>query len=244
MVNRIIPAFLYAGYGLFWVGGIAVHYLGMKPPRAHWGAPAFLAFAAALVLYHSPGARRWLLLVGALGWLAELVGSTAGWPFGPYSYTEALQPRLAGVPVAMFCAWLVLIGYVKSLLPANWRGRWLPVLFGALWMTAIDLVIEPVAAGRLGYWRWRGPGVYFGVPLSNFAGWFLVSSLLLLLGQRTPPPGPPARMIGLSIVVFFGMLGAMSGNLAPPLFAVALSVLHFAVVRRAGARGDHAAVTL
>ncbi len=32
---------------------------------------------------------------------------------------------------------------------------------------------------RNGFWRWAHPGPYQGVPLSNFAGWLLVSAALM-----------------------------------------------------------------
>ena len=48
-------------------------------------------------------------------------------------------------------------------------------------MTALDVVIDPLAVrgdrwflGRIFYYP--GGGVYFGVPLSNFAGWTLVGA--------------------------------------------------------------------
>lgn len=40
-----------------------------------------------------------------------------------------------------------------------------------------DWLMEPVAI-RLGYWKWGGDG---SIPLFNYACWFIVSLLLLLV---------------------------------------------------------------
>lgn len=37
-----------------------------------------------------------------------------------------------------------------------------------------DLGIDPTASTFLSEWVWQTPGAYFGVPISNFFGWFLV----------------------------------------------------------------------
>jgi uncharacterized membrane protein len=138
--------------------------------------------------------------------LAELGGVQVALLFGPYSYSGVLQPQLGGVPVVMACAWIILLGYVKSRLPLLGMNRWVAVVAGAVWMTAIDLVIDPVATLGLGYWVWHAPGPYYGVPFSNFTGWLLVSAILLAAGWNARVEGRAPRWVGLSVVVFFGLL--------------------------------------
>jgi putative membrane protein len=40
-------------------------------------------------------------------------------------------------------------------------------------MVMWDLCIDPGSSTILGAWTWRDGGGYFGVPLSNFLGWYL-----------------------------------------------------------------------
>jgi putative membrane protein len=84
---------------------------------------------------------------------------------------------------------------------------WLVVLSASGWMTAIDLLIDPLAAGALHYWRWLEPGAYYGIPLENFLGWFAVSwlifALLKLVSADVERPAPGAAAIGLSMLLFF-----------------------------------------
>jgi len=124
-------------------------------------------------------------------WLSEVVGVHTGLPFGSYTYTEALQPQIAGVPVQVPAAWLMM-------LPAAWavggslvyrRGQagnprsWLDkAAFAAtsgLAFSAWDLFLDPqMVAWQL--WTWETPGHYFGIPLINFLGWTLIAAALSL----------------------------------------------------------------
>ncbi len=172
-------------YALLWTGGVVAHLLWQQTP-AHtgWAAPAFLACGAALLFLGAQSGRWWLAAAGLGGFLSEVVGIRLPSLYGSYSYTEVLQPQVAGVPVVMACAWVVVIGYVKNRLRLLALKPWAQVLVGAAWMTAIDLCIDPVATLGLGYWVWHDPGPYYGVPLSNFLGWLLVSAALLAAGWR------------------------------------------------------------
>lgn len=227
-----VDAVLAAFYALLWTGGVVSHFLWQRtPPDAEWTAPSFLACAAALLLAGSRGARRWLVLAGMAGFGVELAGSKLGVPFGWYAYGTALRPALAGVPVVMACAWMILLAYVKSGLQDLPLPRYGAALAGAAWMTAIDTVIDPVATAALGYWRWHAPGFYYGVPLSNFAGWMATSALLLASGAAVRLDNRRARPIGLSIVAFFGLIAAAHRMAAPAALAFGLCALDLALGR-------------
>ncbi|MCS7316394.1 MAG: carotenoid biosynthesis protein [Bryobacteraceae bacterium] len=244
MPKRLLRVTLWSSYAVLWFGGVAVYWTDATPPGAHWGATAFLATAALLMLLYAPGARAWLAAVAVAGWIIELAGTTTGLPFGPYSYTSRLQPQLAGVPLAMAAAWLVLIGYIKSFEAAVPGPLALRPAAGGLWMVFIDLAIEPVAAGFLDFWRWQAHGWYFGVPGLNFLGWWSVSTAMLAAGRHAPPPLPRARWVGLSIIAFFGLLGAIARHPAPPLAASVLAALHCIASRRVSLGYDKPAVKL
>ncbi|HEX8127948.1 MAG TPA: carotenoid biosynthesis protein [Pyrinomonadaceae bacterium] len=89
----------------------------------------------------------------------------------------------------------------RSSLPP-WGGA----LVAAPWMTAIYLVIDPPAANQLGYWRWAEGGVYYGIPLSNFAGWFVVSLSIFALLRLPTYPNLWHRLTGASIILFFTLI--------------------------------------
>jgi uncharacterized membrane protein len=128
-----------------------------------WGWPRALGAAAAAF---------------ALGLAAEWAGTRTGLPFGAYRYTGLLRPAAGTVPLVVPLAWAAmgLPGYAVGATVARTRaGR---IAVGAVALTAWDLFLDPQMI-RNGFWRWTHPGPYQGVPLSNFAGWLLVSAVLM-----------------------------------------------------------------
>jgi putative membrane protein len=114
----------------------------------------------------------------ALGLATEWVGTRTGLPFGAYRYTGLLRPAAGTVPLVVPLAWAAmgLPGYAVGATVARTRAG--AIAAGAVALTAWDLFLDPQMI-RNGFWRWAHPGPYQGVPLSNFAGWLLVSAVLM-----------------------------------------------------------------
>jgi carotenoid biosynthesis protein len=135
------------------------------------------------------GLRRTLLFAGWVGpvaWLSEFSSTRTGIPFGLYHYTGTTRGRelfIADVPF-MDCLSFTFLAYAAFCLArTTLRPRGAPPLRVALvsgvLMMLLDVVIDPAAVrgdrwflGHIFYYP-RG-GVYFGVPLTNFAGWMIV----------------------------------------------------------------------
>lgn len=121
---------------------------------------------------------------------AEYAGLRWRLPFGyRYVYDLALQPLLLGeVPAAVPPLWFVVasapIFFLRrfSVRPAGRldAGRTL-VKTGlcSLYLTATDLFLDPLGVSS-GAWTWPEGGPYFGIPLLNFAGWFVVGVVIFL----------------------------------------------------------------
>ncbi len=226
-------------YCLIWIGGVASYLFLCGPPSdSRWTAPLFLFLAAALALaLTSPNYRLPLLTCGLIGLAIEIAGVRLGFPFGRYVYTRELQPLVLGVPMAIGCAWLVLFAYVKQMLqfggiPSHWQ-----YLCGASWMVAVDLLIDPLASGPLGYWIWEEKGWYCGVPLMNFLGWFMVSLALFLIFRNPWPRRMGIAQVGLSIVIFFSLIALAKGIFGALLAGTGLILLHGWVLWRNRIRG-------
>ena len=168
-------------------------------------AAASVSFAA--VLWGWPRAIGAAVAAFTLGMAAEWAGTRTGFPFGPYRYTGLLRPSAGTVPLVVPLAWAAmgLPGYaVGAALARSFAGR---IAAGAVALTAWDLFLDPQMI-RNGFWRWAHPGPYQGVPSSNFAGWLLVSAVLMAVFDvllRTVPrsawpgprrPGPGGRTPG------------------------------------------------
>jgi putative membrane protein len=234
--RRAALLFLSACYAVLWAGGVAQYWLkvggGVNQSLA---AALFLTLAGLLVLVGARSVRERLslLAVALLGFASEVLGVHAGVPFGAYEYTDALGPRMFGVPVVMAFAWMTLAGYAKQMLARFRLAAWAEAVVAAAWLTAFDLLIDPLASSRLGYWRWADGGAYFGVPLVNFAGWFLVSLAAFTVLRKKFEAGQTACLTGLSIILFFTLLAPACGLPLVALPGCALCLVHSLVSRAA-----------
>lgn len=175
--------------------------------------------------------------VSITAWLIELAGLTWGVPFGYYHYTSVLRPQLGGVPLLIPLAWLMMLGPAWGLIalildPLKPRlRRWYWLIFASLAglvFTAWDLYLDPQMVGH-GLWVWQKPGGYFGIPWSNFVGWWLSAMLITLLVRPTDLPRRHLAVIysltwafqAVALAVFWGQPGpALVGFIGMGLFVV------------------------
>ena len=128
--------------------------------------------------------------------VVERIGTRTGLPFGRYHYTPALRPQVHGVPAIVPLAWFAMAlparEAASAALGAPTTGarsgaRRNRTVLGAAALTGWDLFLDPQMTAE-GYWRWVRRGVYRGIPLSNFAGWFLTGlGVMALLDAWLPP---------------------------------------------------------
>ncbi len=159
-----------------------------------WLIVALLAAASVAFTAVRAGWRRAAAAAAAaflLGLAAEWAGTRTGFPFGAYRYTGLLRPSIGTVPLTVPLAWsgMGLAGYAAGC--AITRGRAGRIAAGAAALTAWDLFLDPQML-RNGFWQWAHPGPYQGVPLSNFAGWLLVSAILMAVLDGLLAPRRPA----------------------------------------------------
>ncbi|MEO7578338.1 MAG: carotenoid biosynthesis protein [Massilia sp.] len=143
---------------------------------------------------HFLGARaalRFVLIALPAGWFAEQMGSSRGWFFGEYTYTDVLGPTLGDVPVIIPLMWFALcyVAYIISNLIV-WRA---PVdrapglgnaavmtLLAAMIVTAYDLGADPYMVFKLKAWiMTKTDGGWFGETLQGFFGWAFVTFVIV-----------------------------------------------------------------
>ncbi|HTX38078.1 MAG TPA: carotenoid biosynthesis protein [Bryobacteraceae bacterium] len=183
---------------------------------------------------------RGILLFTALSFLTgnvfENLSILTGFPFGHYYFSGVMGPKLFLVPVTLGLAYLG-IGYLAFVLgrllvcgpvaPVS-GGRVLAVpLVAAFAMVAWDVAMEPVWSTLLHCWIWRGGGVYFGAPLTNFFGWFLTVYIIyqLFALYLSRQPGTPClpRTYWRIAVLYYALCAA--GNLLVALPAPSAAVV-------------------
>ncbi len=125
-----------------------------------------------------------IVVLGALPVIIEAIGITTGLPYGGFYYTDMMGFKIFNlVPwsVALAFGPLVLGTMCLAVVASkDWR---VIIPLSALLLVFVDLVLDP-AAVVLNIWVWTEPGPYYGIPLTNYTGWFitaLVASAVLQL---------------------------------------------------------------
>ncbi|WP_435125641.1 carotenoid biosynthesis protein [Halobaculum sp. D14] len=82
--------------------------------------------------------------------------------------------------------------------------------FVGLFALHVDVAIDAVAI-RAGFWSWTPPGVWFGVPLGNFLGWFLVAALFTAawVGLRDRIRRPAVRASVSAVAALAGLIAGL-----------------------------------
>ena len=137
-----------------------------------------------------PVAFAFLVVTIAVGFGVETIGTHTGYPFGRYAYDASLGPRLRDVPLVIPLAWTMMSWPALSAARRLTRSRLTTAVVGGWALAAWDLFLDPQMV-RAGHWHWAHPtpgmpGVQ-GIPLTNYAGWFAVSALLMVVLDRVVP---------------------------------------------------------
>ena len=142
---------------------------------------ALACVAHAAVTRGAAVAAALLALTAVPGFALEVLGVHSGFPFGHYAYSTTLGPRWGGVPVVIGLAWTMLAWPAVLAARALVRSPVARVLVGGWALASADLFLDPQMVDR-GYWTWRDPTPHLPgvgrVPLTNFAGWLLVSLVI------------------------------------------------------------------
>jgi len=206
-----------------------------------FGAATMLLFGWLLV-----GPRKTIIFFIASTTISlsmELLGTSTGFPFGPYSYTSFLGIKILNhVPYSIPLSWFYM-GFTSYILAsvivprllqrrlANANTKQPPsaqvsrkvalwsLVLGTYFLTVWDLALDPAMASNnlpLHFWIWHQTGPYFGMPISNLVGWSVTGLAFMGVSRilwRTNLD--PKRII---VWLPFGMYAANIG------FAVALDL--------------------
>ena len=173
----------------WWRGALMLWALSMIPTPLVPEAFAPLAYISTALLalgifgyaLERYGTRAWLLFAAAFsfGVLVEWSGHTTGFPFGAYDYT-APGPSLLGVPLLVPLGWFAFT--LIALAVSGARKLWVAPLALVAW----DLGLDPLMVDK-GFWTFGAQGVYYGIPVTNFLGWYAAGVVLVWILLRLEP---------------------------------------------------------
>ncbi|AKH33240.1 hypothetical protein XF24_00917 [candidate division SR1 bacterium Aalborg_AAW-1] len=189
-------------------------YMGYQPEHAWVGYLFTIAFALASYIpwiKHNKAGRVALGLVALWGIIIETIGITTCIPYGCFSYSEQLGPKiLGGAPRLLLLTYPPLVlGIYQYIKRYNFSGPLLRIS-GGVGLMLVDLILDPIAL-EMGLRSYPGGGFWFGVPLSNFLGWIVSGTIATLLIDNTlhktyNPNGNYRRGLWLNITFFVGYM--------------------------------------
>ncbi len=139
---------------------------------------------------------------------SELLGTTTGYPFGPYAYTTQLGYLIGGrvpfnIPTSWFFMLYASLAICGRLLTADdsSASRWRWAALTALVLTAWDVSMDPAMVATT-HWLWHLPplehasvvrrvalaNLFYGMPLTNWLGWLLTGIVVARVMLAIVPP--------------------------------------------------------
>src|SRR3984893_156026 len=187
--------------------------------------PLAFALLHGAVRYQWSGILTFLVLCLVVSNVLENTSILTGFPFGHYHYTSDLGPKLFLVPLLIgpayfgtgYLAWVlatVLIGDVRP--KGSWFTTFAVPFIASFMMVAWDLGMDPTSSTIRHLWIWEQGGGYFGVPLTNYLGWFFtvyiffqLFALYLRLRQASRDGEEPTlpRSYFAQAIVMYAMIG-------------------------------------
>jgi putative membrane protein len=163
------------------------------------------------LFYGTHGIVIFIALALGIGGVSEVLSLATGFPFGHYYFTDVMGPHILHVPILLGLAY-VGMGYVSWTLARIIVGETagviaMPLVAGFV-MVAWDLAEDPVWSTIVRAWIWRDGGAWFGVPVSNFLGWYLtvcafyLAFALYLKGRPREARLPPANHWRTAVVFY------------------------------------------
>ena len=210
-MKRLHQLILWLGLALTWM--LAVAFGGQTGLAAQAAAAASILLLAghAVVGLGRIEACAFAAICLFVTFAMENVGVLTGFPFGRYAFlVESGLPHIGVIPPIVgplyfamgYASWVIANLLVNGrMAPLSRHGVVALPILSAFVMTQWDVVMDPAGSTLARAWVWRDGGGYFGVPLSNFLGWFLVTWLyfqgfaLFAYSRRTQgPSGAHAKL--------------------------------------------------
>jgi putative membrane protein len=190
----------------------------------HVDPPAVFALVHGSMLYRRRGILVFTLLCLDVAGFLESLSLRTGVPFGSYSFTDVMGPKLSGLPILLvlaylgmaYCSWVMSLLITGTRKPMRGLRAVMVPLLASFVMLAWDLAMEADWSTVDRAWIWRDGGPFFGVPVSNFFGWY-VTAFVYFLGfalycrSRAPLAAPVPRIYWRAAIFLYAVCAL--GNL-------------------------------
>lgn len=153
--------------------------------------------------FPKPSIQAYVLLAAIAGaaWMLEVVGVRTGQIFGEYAYGRTLGYQVLNVPITIGINWILLV-MVTGAVVQEWNvgGKIGRAALGAGLMTALDVLIEPIAV-HFDFWQWNNNYI----PIQNFIAWWVASFFFhwVYISADLPAKSSLFRLIAALQFLFF-----------------------------------------
>jgi putative membrane protein len=153
--------------------------------------------------FPKPSIQTYILLaaIAVAAWMLEVAGVRTGQIFGEYAYGRTLGYQVVNVPITIGINWILLV-MVTGAVVAEWNvgGKIGRAALGAGLMTALDVLIEPVAV-HFDFWQWNNNNI----PVQNFIAWWVASFFFhwVYISADLPAKSSLFRLIAALQFLFF-----------------------------------------
>lgn len=179
------------------LAGPPPEWLAREPAQTiyRWGwrlsGPSYVILGAIAIFLHARvrfGLAKAVKLFAAgtlISLAVELLGTSTGIPFGSYSYTTLLGYRIGGlVPFPIPLSWFYMVyaslAIVSRIFQADHseKTKWVWAVTAGAVLTAWDVAMDPAMSRATAHWVWETRGFFYGMPITNWLGWFLTGSIV------------------------------------------------------------------
>jgi putative membrane protein len=191
-----------------------------------------------------------------IAFISEYASINTGFPYGWYYYIETTKIRelwIAGVPFfdsisyvfLAYCSYATALVILSPIRAWRWnlvtletrsiRRSFAALFLGSLLQVFLDIIIDPVALqgnrwflGQI--YGYREAGVHYGVPISNYLGWWLVGFIMILTLQTID------RFVGRDVERLPGVANPPFRSLIGPLLYLSVIAFNLTITLRIGER--------
>ena len=117
-----------------------------------------------------------IFIAALIGFAAELIGVHTGYLFWDYWYGENLGIKLFEVPLIIGVNWAMLSMLTTAFFLNSKRSIWVKAVLSTSLMTALDVIMEPVAM-QSDFWQWAEGEI----PIYNYVCWWVIGYVVHLI---------------------------------------------------------------
>ena len=203
---------------------------------------ALIAAPSILQLLKDRCIFKGLMIYAAIAVVALIVENLAiitGFPYSHFSYGESLGWKIFHVPATLILTFPPLVigsGYIANKISERYRihKKIHKILIATFVLVALDLVLDP-GATLLGFWTWNNPGIDYGVPWINYAGWILtgiITTAIFIFGTKFKSSDERGSYSYYLSLVFWTSISAITLMIIPAIIGIILIMSYIALFKK------------